>query len=102
MERKEFIKNEIKLEPENPFNYYLLALELKKEGKEAASREVFDDLLNKFPTYIPSYYSFADYLLEIGEEYKAKQVLEKGIEMAEKAGTAKALHELKQLLDLNF
>jgi hypothetical protein len=32
MNRKEFIEEEIKKEPNNPFNYYLLAFEYKKQG----------------------------------------------------------------------
>lgn len=102
MERKEFIKNEIKLEPENPFNYYLLALELKKEGDVEKSVEEFNQLVEYFPSYIATYYSFSDYLLELGKDDKAKEILELGIERAEANGSTKALHELKQLLELNF
>ncbi|MHA8098698.1 tetratricopeptide repeat protein [Aquirufa aurantiipilula] len=102
MERKEFIKNEIKQEPENPFNYYLLALELKKEGDVGSSIETFNLLVDNFPSYIATYYSFADYLLELGKDDKAKEILDTGIERAEASGSTKALHELKQLLELNF
>lgn len=102
MERKEFIKNEIKQEPENPFNYYLLALELKKEGDVDSSIETFNLLVVNFPNYIATYYSFVDYLLELGKDDKAKEILDTGIERAEASGSTKALHELKQLLELNF
>ncbi|CAM3285793.1 tetratricopeptide repeat protein [Aquirufa ecclesiirivi] len=102
MERKEFIKNEIKEEPNNPFNYYLLALELKKEGDLRGAIDLFTTLIKQFPIYIPTYYSFADYLLEIEEDDKAKQIIELGIEQATIAGQKKALHELKQMWELNF
>ncbi|CAM4260619.1 tetratricopeptide repeat protein [Cytophagaceae bacterium 50C-KIRBA] len=102
MERKEFIKNEIKLEPENPFNYYLLALELKKEGDLGGAIEIFNNLIEQFPMYVPSYYSFACFLLEIEDDDKAKLVLQQGIDTAERAGATKALNELKQLWELNF
>ncbi|AWL09279.1 tetratricopeptide repeat protein [Aquirufa nivalisilvae] len=102
MERKEFIKNEIKEEPENPFNYYLMALELKKEGDMSGSITVFDQLMKQFPMYIPTYYSFADLLIELEQDDKAKLVVKKGIEVAEIGSASKALHELRQLWELNF
>ncbi|MFL0161744.1 tetratricopeptide repeat protein [Aquirufa salirivi] len=102
MERKEFIKDEIKEEPENPFNYYLLALELKKEGDLSGSLDLFNQLIERFPSYIPTYYSFADFLLEIEDDIKAKQIIELGIIRAEGVGQTKALHELKQMWELNF
>jgi hypothetical protein len=41
-------------------------------------------------------------LLASEEEDKAEKIIRKGIEEAEKKGAAKALKELKQLLELNF
>ncbi|RXK52254.1 tetratricopeptide repeat protein [Aquirufa rosea] len=102
MERKEFIKKEIEQDPQNPFNHYLLALEYKKEGIMVDAIQLFEKLIVEFPNYIPTYYSFADYLIENELDDKAEIVLLKGIEMSELAGNTKALKELKQLLALNF
>ena len=102
MDRKEFIKKEIILDPEDPFNYYLLAIECQKEGSIDEAFSLFTRLLVDFPDYIASYYTYANALLEEEQEKKAEEIIKQGIEMAEKKGDAKALKELKQLLELNF
>jgi tetratricopeptide (TPR) repeat protein len=102
MDRKEFIKKEINLDPEDPFNYYLLAIECQKEGAIEEAFGLYTKLLTDFPDYIASYYTYANALLEEEQENKAEEIIKQGIEMAEKKGDAKALKELKQLLELNF
>lgn len=102
MDRKEFIKKEINLDPEDPFNYYLLAIECQKEGAIEEAFGLYTKLLTDFPDYIASYYTYANALLEEEQEKKAEEIIKQGIEMAEKKGDAKAFKELKQLLELNF
>jgi tetratricopeptide (TPR) repeat protein len=102
MDRKEFIKKEINLDPEDPFNYYLLAIECQKEGAIEEAFGLYTKLLTDFPDYIASYYTYANALLEEEQENKAEEIIKQGIEMAEKKGDAKSLKELKQLLELNF
>jgi tetratricopeptide (TPR) repeat protein len=102
MDRKEFIKNEINLDPMDPFNHYLLAMEYQKEGSIKASFDLFEEIITQFPDYVATYYTYANALLANNEEDKAEPIIRKGIEEAEKKGAAKALKELKQLLELNF
>jgi len=102
MDRKEFIKNEINQYPDDPFNYYLLAIELVKEGALEEGFIQFDRLITKHPDYIATYYTYAASLIEAEEENRAEKILLLGINEAEKKGAAKALKELKQLLELNF
>lgn len=102
MDRKEFIKKEINSDPTDPFNYYLLAIEFQKEGTIEEAFGLFTRLLAEFPDYIATYYTYANTLLAEEQETKAEEIIKQGIVMAEKKGDAKALKELKQLLELNF
>jgi tetratricopeptide (TPR) repeat protein len=102
MDRKEFIKNEINLDPMDPFNHYLLAIEYQKEGSIKESFDLFEEIITQFPDYVATYYTYANALLASEEEDKAEKIIWKGVEEAEKKGAAKALKELKQLLELNF
>ena len=102
MDRKEFIKNEINQDPTDPFNHYLLAIELYKEKAIEASFEQFERIITDFPDYIATYYTYANALLTESKEDRAEEIIRLGIIEAEKKGAAKALKELKQLLELNF
>jgi len=102
MDRKEFIKNEINQDPTDPFNHYLLAIEYQKEGSIKESFDLFEEIITQFPDYVATYYTYANALLASDEEDKSEKIIRKGIEEAEKKGAAKALKELKQLLELNF
>ena len=50
MDRKEFIKNEIKQDPMDPFNHYLLAIELIKERAIKEALEQFELIISDFQT----------------------------------------------------
>ena len=102
MDRKEFIKNEINQDPTDPFNYYLLAIECQKEGVMEEAFGLFDKIVDDFPDYIAVYYTYANALLGEKQEMKAEEIIRQGITLAENKGAAKALKELKQLLELNF
>ena len=93
-ERIFFLKEEIEKNPDEPFNYYALALESLKQQNDLAM-ELFDLLLKKFPEYLPTYYQAANHFFEKGYFEKADEVFKKGIVLAEKLGKSKALAELK-------
>ncbi len=102
MDRKEFIKNEINQDPTDPFNHYLLAIEYQKEGALEESFKQFEMIVSKFPDYVATYYTYANALLSANKDERAEEIIQAGIVQAEKKGAAKALKELKQLLELNF
>jgi tetratricopeptide (TPR) repeat protein len=81
-------------EPENPFNWYALALEYSN-SKPRETVLIFDQLLSKNPDYLPTYYTAAVFFAELGELEKAKTIFEKGIMLAQKTNQTKALGELK-------
>lgn len=83
-----------KEEPENPFNWYALALEyLNSDPEESAA--IFDKLLKDHPEYLPTYYTSAVFFTDQNQLNKAKEIFEKGIDLAGKLKEEKASKELK-------
>lgn len=102
MNRKEFLKSEIEENPKDPLNYYMLALEYKKEGEDTLSKALFDQLINEHERYLPTYYTYGSYLLELAEDEKAEQILQQGLSLALEAGHEKMAREIQSQLDLYF
>ncbi|MBC6367815.1 tetratricopeptide repeat protein [Algoriphagus sp. AK58] len=94
LDRIQLLKNYILEEPDNPFNYYALGLEIKEKDPEEASR-MFDYVLENFPNYLPVYFPSAHFFFEHNQWEKARQIFEKGIEIASVQNEEKAKKELK-------
>ncbi len=93
MDRLTQLKQFASEEPNDPFNRYALALEyLKTDPAQAIS--LFDQLMHTHPNYLPTYYPFAQLLIELKSVEKAEQIFLAGIEMAKTNGDAKTLKEL--------
>lgn len=101
MNRKEFIENEIKLDPQNPLNYYLLALEYRKLANHIKFENTLEILLDRFDTYLPTYYLYAEYLYSNNLNEKAYKIAMKGIDLTLITKNTKMLNELKQLIEIN-
>jgi tetratricopeptide (TPR) repeat protein len=102
MNRKEFIISELINNPQDPFNQYLLALEYLKENNMGEAISLFNNIYENTPNYLPLYYTYAINLIELGEIVKAKEIVNKGIELAELLTKEKVSSELNQLLELYF
>ncbi|MCP9770993.1 tetratricopeptide repeat protein [Lacihabitans sp. LS3-19] len=93
-ERINFLKEQIQAEPDEAFNYYALSLEyLEKEPQK--SLELFENLLIKFPDYLPTYYHAANLYFNLNILEKAKETYEKGIILAQNLKKEKTEKELK-------
>lgn len=93
-QRIKYLQEEIENFPEDPFNYYALALEYISGAPQEAER-LFGKLLSDFPDYLPVYYQSANYHFEKGDYSKAGELFTAGIALAEKQKNEKALRELK-------
>ena len=102
MNRKEFIISELKNNPQDPFNQYLLALEYLKENNRGEAISLFNNIYEKSPNYLPLYYTFAINLIELGDMVEAKVIVKKGIDLAVLLKNEKVKNELNQLLVLYF
>ena len=94
LDRVQLLRDFISEEPENPFNYYALALELReKDLQETAA--LFDFLLREHVDYLPVYFPSAHYFAELGAIQKAGQIFANGILLATNLSDEKTLKELK-------
>jgi Tfp pilus assembly protein PilF len=97
-ERIKMLEQFVTEDPVDPFNRYALALELAKTDKQKA-KEIFDQLIQADPDYVPSYYQAALLYLELTLNEEATKIIEAGIVQAKKQNNLKAASELKGLLD---
>jgi len=102
MNRKEFIISELKDNPQDPFNQYLMALEYLKENNRVEAISLFDNIYTTSPNYLPVYYMYALNLIELKRFKEAQFIIEKGIQVANNTNKEKVKNELSQLLDLYF
>ena len=97
-ERLKLLEQYVKEEPEDPFNWYALALEVTKLNS-SRGMELFEYVLKNHPDYLPSYYHAGNLYLSKGKPDRAKEILQSGIELAKQKGEQKSLGELRSLLD---
>ena len=84
-------------EPEDPFNWYAVAIEYKSINIEKA-RAHFEHLLENFPDYLATYYQIAEIMIELELKENAKMILNKGIQLAQKQQNSNTHRELQNLL----
>ncbi|EKB49723.1 hypothetical protein [Cecembia lonarensis] len=81
-------------EPENPFNWYALALEFQDSEPDKASI-LYHKLLGEHKGYLPTYYHAAAFFSENGSIDLAKKTYEDGIALALEKNENNTLRELK-------
>ena len=103
MDRISKLKEFLKANPEDSFVQHALALEYIKLGNDEQARGLFEEILNREPGYIGSYYHLAKLLERNDKTEEAIKVYEKGMEEAKKAGDNHAFGELRGAYEeLNF
>ena len=95
MDRIERLKDFLKENPDDNFLHHALALEYMKLGDKDRARQIFEDILERDPGYIGSYYHLAKLLEGQGENDLAISWYEKGMEAAKKTGDNHAYGELR-------
>jgi Tfp pilus assembly protein PilF len=81
-------------EPENPFNWYALALEFQYSDPKKATI-LYHKLLKEHKGYLPTYYHAAAFFAENGKVDLAKKIYEEGISLAIEKAEQNTLRELK-------
>ena len=94
MTRIEQLIQFIQDDPSDEFPRYALALEYLNTDPASARKE-FEELLVRFPTYLPTYYPAAHLMIELGDFAKAETLFLSGMETARTQGNKKTLIELK-------
>lgn len=95
MERIEKLKEYLLASPHDSFLQHALALEYIKIGEDETARRLFEELLQREPGYVGSYYHLAKLLERNGEQSLAIEWYEKGMSAAKTAGENHAYGELR-------
>src|SRR5262245_37863351 len=95
MDRIEKLKEFLQSTPDDSFLRHALALEYIKAGEETQARALFEQVLQKEPGYVGTYYHLAKLLERTNEIEEAVRVYEKGMQEAKKAGDSLSFSELR-------
>ncbi len=88
----------LELEPEDPFNWYAIAMEYKASDI-SKTKAYLEHLLSQFPNYLATYYQMSELLINAHQKIKAELLLEKGIALAKRQQDMNTLRELQNLLN---
>lgn len=95
MDRIEKLKEFLTINPNDSFIQHALALECIKKGDDVAARQLFEEILQREPGYIGSYYHLAKLCERNSDVDAATKWYEKGMEAAKNAGDNHAFNELR-------
>lgn len=96
--RREKLEEMLKLEPQDQFLRYGLAVEYDNEENFEASLALFEGLLRDDPPHVPSFLRSAQLLSKLDRIAEARAVLRTGIEIARQQGQLHAAGEMGELL----
>lgn len=98
-ERLKILLQLIEDEPNDPFNYYAVAMEYLRNDPPKACASLEKIVVN-FPDYLPTYYHLATLLAETNQQQDAETIFKRGIVLAEAQANNKALRELKSTFEM--
>lgn len=99
MSRIEKLMAFIKNAPTDSFLQHALALEYIKIGNEEAAEKLFEELLQRDPGYVGSYYHLGKLLERTGNYAKAVAVYQSGMMEAKKVNDNHSYNELQTALE---
>lgn len=86
-------------EPQNPFNWYALALEYESIDP-TQTENLFNQLLKDHESYLPTYFPAAHFFASQNKLDKALQIFEDGIKLAQSQNESKTAKELSSALEI--
>ena len=95
MDRIEKLKEFLLADPHDAFLNHALAMEYISIGDDPAARHLLEEVLERDPAAIGSYYQLGRLLERTGETALALQWYEKGMAAARAAGEQRAYNELQ-------
>lgn len=84
----------------DPFAWYGLAMEYKKEGRIDDALATFARLRTNNPEYLPMYLMAGQMLADADRSDEARVWLSQGVDLARSKGDGKTLSELQSALNL--
>ncbi len=91
--RLEKLQEWLESSPNDPFLIYAIGLEELNNDLEK-SKSYFDQLLKKFPKYLPTYYQAGKLYERFGLEEEALEIYERGIALGKEQNDSHAVSEL--------
>ena len=85
-------------EPNDAFLQYAIGIEYFSLGDFTKALEWFNIILNTKPDYLAAYYQTGKCYEELKQIEEAKNIYNKGIELAQKQNKQKTLNELREAL----
>lgn len=80
---------------EDPFLHYALGIEYVGLADDLKAREIFEQVINKYPRYFATYYHYAKLLERQGENEAAIKAYEEGMKLCKELGE---MHSFRELL----
>jgi tetratricopeptide (TPR) repeat protein len=99
MNRLQMLTEFLQQNPGDAFARYGLAMEYSKTGQTEQALAEFKRLLELHPDYTNGYFMAAQALERAGRTPEARQMLEKGIEAAQRTENKHALSEMTGMLE---
>ncbi len=99
MDRIEKLKEFLLADPHDSFVKHALAMEYSKMGDEGTARRLLEEVLERDPAAVGSYYQLGKVLERQGQNALALQWYEKGMTAARAAGENRAFNELRAAYD---
>lgn len=99
MDRIEKLKEFLRADPDDSFTKHALAMEYIAKGEEGTARHYLEEVLERDPAAIGSYYQLGKLLERAGEAGLALQWYDKGMAAARAAGEKRAYNELRAAYD---
>jgi tetratricopeptide (TPR) repeat protein len=97
--RKEQLQEMLADAPNDPELRYMLAMEYVSERNDDEAVRAFRALIDMAPDYPPAYHQAGQALQRLGRLDEAREVLRRGIPVAEKKGNLHAAGEMQELLE---
>ncbi len=97
--RLEQLKTFLQEEPNDPFLHYSIALEYLKLDEDQKALKIFENLMNKQPEYLPTYYHLGKLYEKLLNTEEAIKTYEKGILLARKQQNKRTFRELNEALN---
>ena len=99
MNRIDQLKEFLKATPNDAFLQHALALEHVKKGEEQDAKILFENIINKEPGYVGSYYHLGKLLERINDNAAAVAVYQNGMKEAKLAKDNHSYNELQAALE---
>ncbi len=99
MSRLDKLQDLLALDPNDSFTRYAIALEHAKAERIPEAIRILEELRERDPDYVPTYYMLAGYYRHTGDNESAALIYREGISTAKKMGDRHALAELQAALD---